>query len=236
MCYYLYPAARESSYILCYVGFLFAVMQGGVIGRLIRPRTTTTVTTTHTKDKQTTATTTTTSNYTIARERTIIIVSFIVLSAALLFWGVAWSSSILFIALLPFSLAAGSLNTLINSLITKVFISPSRSSPLTLFRAHSLRVVVIVRRSSSMRQDVLWVYQLQLAVLHVWWPLYWEAAYYNMVVMARPDSSAVGWPCVCSSSPLRRSSEPHCCTSSFFSFPSQQMFISFYFCFTTSLA
>lgn len=104
--------------MLCYVGLLFAAVQGGVIGRLIKP-------------SHSTATSKDNNNNngkdTEGKERIVIVTSFLLLSGSLFLWSIAWSPAMLLLALLPFSLSAGALNTLINSLITKVaclFFSP----------------------------------------------------------------------------------------------------------------
>lgn len=83
--------ARQSSYVLCFVALLFAMLQGGGITRLTRR----------------------------ISEARLIVASFFVLSFSLFFWALASSIPLLLLALVPFSLSSGALNTLINSLITK---------------------------------------------------------------------------------------------------------------------
>lgn len=87
----LLAAARQSSYVLCFVALLFAMLQGGGITRLTRR----------------------------ISEARLIVASFFVLSFSLFFWALASSIPLLLLALVPFSLSSGALNTLINSLITK---------------------------------------------------------------------------------------------------------------------
>jgi len=82
--------ARQSSYLLCYVGFVFAMVQGG--GKSLLKR---------------------------MSEGWVILYSCVGLCVSLLFWSSSFSVTFILISLFPVSLASGLLNTLINSKITK---------------------------------------------------------------------------------------------------------------------
>eukprot|EP01118_Nematostelium_gracile_P006556 TRINITY_DN210_c0_g1_i1.p1 TRINITY_DN210_c0_g1~~TRINITY_DN210_c0_g1_i1.p1 ORF type:complete len:391 (+),score=61.00 TRINITY_DN210_c0_g1_i1:50-1222(+) len=83
--------ARRSSYLLCYVGLVFSMVQGGGVKSALKRLT----------------------------EGTIILYSCLILSASLMFWSFSHSFESIVLSLFPLSLASGFLNTLINSEITK---------------------------------------------------------------------------------------------------------------------
>jgi len=84
-------SARDSSYLLCYVGLIFALMQGSLLHKICNRFTETQVT----------------------------IWGGVALAVSLWGWAFAESYSRVLLVLVPFALAAGTLNTLINSMITK---------------------------------------------------------------------------------------------------------------------
>jgi len=83
--------ARKSSYLLCYVGLVFSMVQGGGMKASLRRST----------------------------EGKIILYSCIILAVSLALWSSSFSTPSILGSLFPVSLASGFLNTLINSEITK---------------------------------------------------------------------------------------------------------------------
>lgn len=83
--------ARNSGYILAYVGFLAALTQGLAVGKV-------------------------TARY---HDRQIIFVGMLVMAFGLAAWGLAPSIPVLLIALIPIAVAGGILNTVINSALSK---------------------------------------------------------------------------------------------------------------------
>jgi len=83
--------ARRSSYMLCYVGVIFSMVQGGGI-RAFSKR---------------------------WSEGKIIVTAFVILAFSLAGWALSYSFTSVMVSLFPLSLCSGLLNTLINSEITK---------------------------------------------------------------------------------------------------------------------
>jgi len=83
--------ARYSSYLLCYVGFIFSMVQGGGIKASLKRST----------------------------EGKVILYSCIILAVALVIWSFSFTTTSILGSLFLVSLASGLLNTLINSEITK---------------------------------------------------------------------------------------------------------------------
>jgi DHA1 family tetracycline resistance protein-like MFS transporter len=84
-------SARHSSYLLCYVGLVFSMVQGGGLKAFLKR----------------------------FSEGKLILVSSFVLSLSLLWWSGSVTHGEIMLSLFPLSLASGLLNTLINSEITK---------------------------------------------------------------------------------------------------------------------
>jgi len=83
--------ARRSSYLLCYVGLVFSMVQGGGLKASLKR----------------------------SSEGKVILYSCILLSVSLIFWSSSFTTPGILGSLFPVSLASGLLNTLINSEITK---------------------------------------------------------------------------------------------------------------------
>jgi len=83
--------ARRSSYLLCYVGLVFSLVQGGGLKASLKR----------------------------SSEGKVILYSCIILSVSLIFWSSSFTTPGILGSLFPVSLASGFLNTLINSEITK---------------------------------------------------------------------------------------------------------------------
>ncbi|WP_299026821.1 MFS transporter [uncultured Thermanaerothrix sp.] len=84
--------ARETGYILAYVGLLSVLVQGVVVGKLTQR----------------------------FEERTLILISTALMALSLLGWALAPSVTVLLLILAPTALSGGVLNTVINSAISKV--------------------------------------------------------------------------------------------------------------------
>ncbi|KAL6079346.1 Tetracycline resistance MFS efflux pump [Balamuthia mandrillaris] len=84
--------ARQSSYLLCYVGLLYSLLQGGAMGKLLRR---------------------------FGGERPLLLSSLFVLTLSLVAYALVRDFSLLLLVLVPFSLSTACLQTLINSCITR---------------------------------------------------------------------------------------------------------------------
>ena len=84
-------SARHSSYLLCYVGLVFSMVQGGGLKAFLKR----------------------------FSEGKLILLSSFMLSLSLLWWSGSVTHAEIMLSLFPLSLASGLLNTLINSEITK---------------------------------------------------------------------------------------------------------------------